>query len=126
LFGRASNLYLHGTNDAVQDSKEKQMKSQNDEFRDKRQSNNPQSNLAYLAVGLGVGALLGIALAPQSGKETRQWIATKYQDGMDSVQATVTQTRQNVGDFIDRNQQQVTAAVDAGREAFRKAKAGAA
>jgi gas vesicle protein len=102
------------------------MKSQNDELHNKRQSNNAQSNLAYLAVGLGVGALLGIALAPQSGKDTREWIATKYQDSMDSVNASVKQTRQDVGDFIDRNQQQVTAAVDAGRDAYRKAKAGAA
>ena|ERR1700674_5079477 len=102
------------------------MKSQSDEHDEKRQGNHPQSGLMYLVVGLGIGTLLGIALAPQSGKDTREWIATKYKDGMDSVNTSVRQTRQQVGDLIDRGQQQVTAAVDAGREAFKKAKAGAA
>jgi hypothetical protein len=42
---------------------------------------------------------------------------------MDSVNAKVNQTRQQVADLIDRGQQQVGEAVDKGREAFSKAKA---
>jgi gas vesicle protein len=126
LFGRGTKLYLHITSRVFKVQRRDKMRNPSDEHHEKKQSNHPQSNLTYLAVGLGIGALLGIALAPQSGKETREWIATRYQDGMDSVQASVKQAREDVGEFIDRNQQQVTAAVDAGRQAFRKAKAGAA
>jgi hypothetical protein len=43
---------------------------------------------------------------------------------MDSANAKVKQTRQQVAGLIDRAQQQVGEAVDKGREAFSKAKAG--
>jgi gas vesicle protein len=32
------------------------------------------------AVGLGIGAILGVVLAPQSGEETRQMLAEKTED----------------------------------------------
>jgi gas vesicle protein len=92
------------------------MKSQGSEHDEKKQGNHQGSRLTYLVAGLGIGALVGILLAPQSGDETREWFATKYKDGMDSVDAKVKQTRQQV-------QEQVGEAVDKGREAFSKAKA---
>jgi gas vesicle protein len=99
------------------------MKSQSSEHDEKKQGNHQGSRLAYLVAGLGIGALVGILLAPQSGDETREWFASKYKDGMDSVNEKVNQTRQQVADLIDRGQQQVGEAVDKGREAFSKAKA---
>ena len=103
------------------------MKSQDSEHDEKRQGNHQDngqgSRLSYLVAGLGIGALVGVLLAPKSGDETREWLATKYNDGMDSVNAKVKQTRQQVSELIDRGQQQVGEAVDKGREAFNKAKA---
>ena len=93
------------------------------EHDEKKRGNRQVSRLAYLAVGLGIGALVGVLLAPQSGDETREWFATKYKDGVDSVNAKVKQTRQKVEELIDQGQQQVSEAVDKGREAFSKAKA---
>jgi gas vesicle protein len=98
------------------------MESQDDERAEKRQSNGQQSSIAYLVAGLAIGTLLGVVLAPQSGDDTREWIATKCKDGMDSVNVRVRQTRQHVGHLIDRGQQQVSEAVGAGRKAFKKAK----
>ena len=99
------------------------MKSEGSEHDEKRRGNHQASRLTYLIAGLGIGALVGVLLAPQSGDETREWFATKYKDGMDSVNAKVRQTRQQVAELIDRGQQQVGEAVDKGREAFNKAKA---
>ena len=79
--------------------------------------------LGYLVAGLGMGAVAGILLAPKSGAETREWIAGKYQDGIDTVNAKVKQTSQRVSNMLDQGQKQVTEAVDAGREAFKKASA---
>jgi hypothetical protein len=98
------------------------MESQDDERAENRQSNGQQSSIAYLVAGLAIGTLLGVVLAPQSGDDTREWIATKCKDGMDSVNVGVRQTRQHVGHLIDRGQQQVSEAVGAGRKAFKKAK----
>ena len=65
------------------------MKSQSSEHDEKKQANHQGSRLTYLVAGLGIGALVGILLAPQSGDETREWFASKYKDGMDSVNAKV-------------------------------------
>jgi gas vesicle protein len=99
------------------------MKSQRDEHDERKQGNHQGSRLTYLLAGLGIGALVGMLLAPQSGDETREWFATKYKDGMDSVNAKVKQTREQFSELIERGQQQVGEAVDKGREAFSKAKA---
>lgn|SRR5487761_1065754 len=99
------------------------MRIQSSEREEKKQPNHQRSRLTYLVVGLGIGALVGVLLAPQSGDDTREWFATKYKDGVDSVNAKVRQTRQQVGELIDRGQQQVGEAVEKGREAFSKAKA---
>jgi gas vesicle protein len=83
------------------------------------------SMLGFLVAGLGIGAITGVLLAPQSGEDTRDWISNRYKDGMDTVKGTVEETGQRLGDMLSRGQQQVSEAVDAGREAFSKAKAGA-
>jgi gas vesicle protein len=97
------------------------MTIQGSEHDEKKQANHQGSRLAYLVAGLGIGALVGLLLAPQSGDDTREWFATKYKNGMDAVNAKAKQTRQQVAELIDRGQQQVGEAVDKGREAFSKA-----
>ena len=99
------------------------MTIQSSELNQKKQGNHQGSRLRYLVAGLGIGALVGVLLAPKSGDETREWFETKCKDGMDSVNAKVKQTRQQVAELIDKGQQQVGEAVDKGREAFSKAKA---
>jgi gas vesicle protein len=83
------------------------------------------SMFGCLVAGLGIGAIVGLVLAPQSGEDTRDLISSKCTDGMDTVKGTVEETGQRLADMLGRGQQQVSEAVDAGREAFRKAKAGA-
>jgi gas vesicle protein len=99
------------------------MKIEGSEQDEKKQPDHQGSRLAYLVAGVGIGTLVGVLLAPQSGDETREWLAAKYKDGKDSVNAKVKKAREQVAELIDRGQQQVGEAVDKGREAFGKAKA---
>ena len=75
--------------------------------------------------GLGIGAAVGVILAPRSGAETRKWIANKCLDGVDTANKTVRHTRSRLKDTMDDGQQKISDAVDAGRQAFREAKTAA-
>lgn len=103
------------------------MKTQNEE-KDRdltTPSGGPLSRLVWLIAGVGIGAVAGILLAPQSGEDTRDWISTKCKSGMQNVNSKVKQTSQSVGDWIGQSQHEVSEAVSAGREAFSKARNGA-
>src|SRR5580692_5744254 len=81
-------------------------------------SGNKVSTFAYMIVGLGIGAATAILLAPKSGAETRQWIANKCLDGVDTANKSVRHTRRQVKDIIDQGQAKVSEVVKAGREAI--------
>ena len=83
-------------------------------------SSNGSSTIAYLVVGLGIGAVASILLAPKSGVATRQWIANKCLDGVDTANKKFLQTRGQVKDIMDQGQQKISEAVVAGREAIGK------
>ena len=83
------------------------------------------STMAYLVAGLGVGAALSIFLAPQSGAETRRWIANKCLNGIDTANEKVRKTRVQMKELLDQGQEKISEAVTAGREAVGKSKAAA-
>ena len=74
----------------------------------------------YLVAGLGIGAALSIFLAPRSGAETRQWLANKCLNGIDTANEKVRRTRGQVKDIMDQGQQKISEAVVAGREVVGK------
>jgi len=80
------------------------------------------STFGYLAAGLGIGAALSIFLAPKSGEETRNWIANKCLDAVDTANEKLRKSRTHVREIVDRGQVQVSEAVAAGREAIGKPK----
>ena len=83
-------------------------------------SSNGGSAVAYLVARLGVGAALSIFLAPRSGAETRQWIANKCLDGVDTANKSVRHTRRQVKDVMDQGQEKISEVVTPGREAIDK------
>lgn len=83
-------------------------------------SSHKGSTLAYLVAGLGIGAAMSILLAPKSGAETRQWIANKCLDGVDTANKSIRQTRRQVKDLVDQGQERISEAVEAGRKAIGK------
>jgi len=46
------------------------------------------SRLAWFLTGAVIGAAIGILFAPKSGKDTRQYISDKAQQGRDAVSET--------------------------------------
>lgn len=83
--------------------------------------------LSYFFLGLGIGVAVGILFAPQSGEETRSLIRTKAGEGKDFLRDKSEDLRETASELIDkgksalqRQREQLNAAVDAGRQAYRE------
>jgi gas vesicle protein len=90
---------------------------------------------------LGMGALLGILFAPQSGEETREYLAGRAEEGRDYAQRKARELREQAEDMIERGKERaedllerskelaarqkesISAAVEAGKEAYQREKA---
>jgi gas vesicle protein len=88
-------------------------------------ADNVGSKVTYFLVGLGVGALVGILFAPKSGEETREFLAKKADEGKDYAQRKARELRERADELIERGKDvavrkkdSITAAVEAGREAY--------
>ena len=95
----------------------------------------------YFLAGAGIGAVLALLFAPKSGRETRELLARTATEGRDYVSNKVTEGRQFVEEktekvkddftsFIDkskeavsRQKEQLAAAFEAGKAAYREEKA---
>ena len=84
--------------------------------------------LSYFLLGLGVGVAAGIVFAPQSGQETRGLIRSKAQESGEALKRRTEELRDSATDLVDRGKsvvgrqkEQLAAAVDAGKQAYREA-----
>ena len=102
--------------------------------------NNSGDKFLYFLAGAGIGAVFALLFAPKSGRETREAIARTASDSRDFLATKVDEGRQVVeergrrmGDdfttFIDkskeavqRQKEQLTAAFEAGKSAYREEK----
>ena len=85
---------------------------------------------AYFLAGLGIGSLVGILFAPRSGEETREMLATRYDEGKDYAARRAREVRDQAEEYVDRGRKVVTrakdnlqSAVEAGKQAYREASA---
>jgi gas vesicle protein len=90
---------------------------------------NTGSKVSYFLVGLGIGALVGILFAPKSGEETREFLAQKAEEGKEYAQKKARELRERAEDLVDhgkhvamRQKESISAAVDAGRDAYQREK----
>jgi gas vesicle protein len=84
--------------------------------------------LAYFFLGLGVGVAVGMIFAPVAGSEARGAIRSKALEGGDYLRRRSEEFRDSAGDVVQRGKEivnrqkdQLSAAVDAGRQAYREA-----
>ena len=91
---------------------------------------NVGGKISYFMVGLGIGALIGILFAPKSGEETREYLSQKADEGRDFAQRKARELRERAEDLLERGKEvatrqreSITAAVEAGREAYQREKA---
>ncbi|HEX4773126.1 MAG TPA: YtxH domain-containing protein [Bryobacteraceae bacterium] len=98
-----------------------------------------RSGIGYFLLGLGVGVAAGVLWAPRSGEETRQILAEKAnesadyvkaraQEGKDYVRQQADTLRESATDALEkgrttvqRQKENLTAAVEAGKQAYRDA-----
>ncbi|HKE08756.1 MAG TPA: YtxH domain-containing protein [Candidatus Acidoferrum sp.] len=88
-------------------------------------ADNVGSKVSYFLVGLGVGALVGVLFAPKSGEETREYLSKRADEGREFAQKKARELRERADELIERGKDvavrkrdSISAAVDAGREAF--------
>jgi len=96
-------------------------------------SDNVGSKVSFFLVGLGIGALIGILFAPKSGEETRDYLSSKADEGRDYAQKKARELRERAEDLIERSKEimsrqreSISAAVDAGKDAYTREKSKAA
>jgi gas vesicle protein len=81
------------------------MRNHMDNQNEKTECTSHGSAFAFLVAGLGIGAVFSLFLAPQSGADTRQWIATRCLDGINAANVKVRQARVRVHELVDQTQQ---------------------
>ncbi len=84
-------------------------------------SNDLGAFLAGFVIGGLVGAATAIILAPQSGEETRTFIANKSNDMMQSGGERVQQVRQSAGSFSQEYLDRAGSALDNTRQQVKEA-----
>jgi gas vesicle protein len=87
-----------------------------------------RNNLPYFFLGVGVGLAVGLLFAPKSGEETRALLKGRAEEGREFVKRKSGEVRETATDFVERGREavlrqreQVAAAVEAGRQAYREA-----
>ncbi len=91
-------------------------------------SDNDSSSIGWFLAGLGLGALVGVLYAPKSGRETRDTIRQSATEGRDYLTNRGQEFRGQVDtwvkkgkDAVGRSKDQISSAVEAGRQAYRDA-----
>lgn len=88
------------------------------------------SKLAYFLVGGGIGAVIALLFAPRSGRETREIIAQRATESRERVLSASRNVGDKVTTYIDKGKEvvstqreQIAAAIEAGKQAYRDEKA---
>jgi len=79
-------------------------------------------SISAFAVGIGVGAALGVLFAPRSGNDTRDLIVETAQEQLDGAIAAGHKITQRAQEGIEQIKGQVRQAAEVGERAYREAK----
>lgn len=74
------------------------------------------------AVGIGVGAFLGLLLAPQSGEETRDYLLGGVRNVVDDAVATGLHATKRAREAVDEVTDRLKEATSAGQRVYSEAK----
>ncbi len=90
---------------------------------------NGGSKIAFFLAGMGVGAVLALLFAPKSGQETRDFLSQKAEEGRDYVSARGRDLRKQAEEVVDKakdvvskQKEQLSAALEAGKQAYQEEK----
>jgi len=84
------------------------------------------SKLSFFFLGLGLGVAAGVLFAPKSGAETRDFLLSKAAESADLAKRRAQELREQANETLERgkstvqkHKESLSAAVDAGRQAYR-------
>ena len=72
--------------------------------------------VTFLMIGLGVGALVALLLAPKTGKQMRRDLRRSYDDARDTLQDWSEEAIDRVNDVVDRSTEWAEELRDIARE----------
>ena len=86
------------------------------------------SKLSFFFLGLGLGVAVGVLFAPKSGAETRELLRSKAEEGAEAAKRRAAELRDAAAETLERgksavqrHKENLSAAVDAGKQAYREA-----
>jgi gas vesicle protein len=90
-----------------------------------------ENKATYFLLGLGLGVAAGMLLAPKSGEDTRNLIRSKAGEGKDYLKRRREELAESASGVVDRGKSvvtrqkdQISAAMEAGKQAYREATSG--
>jgi gas vesicle protein len=91
-------------------------------------SDKDSSGFLWFLTGLGIGAAIGVLYAPRSGRETRETLVNRAEEGRNLVVERAQKAREQANDLVSKGRdilsqqkEQFKSAYDAGRQAYRDA-----
>jgi len=86
------------------------------------------NKLSYFFLGLGLGVVAGVLFAPKSGAETRDFLSSKANETADLARRSAEEMREAAIETyergvstVQRQKENLAAAVEAGRQSYREA-----
>ncbi len=86
------------------------------------------NGMKHFCLGLGIGVAAAVLFAPRSGSDSRRILRTKAQEGADYLKQQSQDLANNANQVVEKGMrtvrqqtENVMAAVDAGRSAYREA-----
>ena len=65
-------------------------------------SSNVGTAISFLLIGLGVGAALGMLLAPKSGKQIRKDLRRSYDDTLDTISDWTDEAKERFEEVVEK------------------------
>jgi len=76
------------------------------------------TRMVYFLGGLGIGAILALLFAPQSGKQTRDLIVQKAEEGKDYVTTKGRDVVRQAGGMVEKGKETLADALESGKKAL--------
>jgi gas vesicle protein len=82
-------------------------------------------SFVFFLVGLGIGAVAGLVLAPRSGEETRRYLVDKGEEGKEYLSGKGKRVRHQAEEFVSKGRgllgkgrERLAGAVQAGKQTY--------
>ena len=77
---------------------------------------NGSTKMIYFLGGLGIGAILALLFAPQSGKQTRDMIVQKAEEGKDYVTTKGREVVRQAEGMVEKGKEALADALESGKK----------